>query len=137
MNISADEKKTEAIARMKLLGIFPPTIEQFEQDGYVSISEPPDGAFFWAEGNELMDIRAFEAQYNALVYAVVRTYTTVGKLDSYLYVSDHPDEWEADREELEHMEPFVYVHNHNAPDCSEFGRIWIEKTPAAGLLRTV
>lgn len=31
MNISFEEKKTEAINRMKMLGIFPETIKQFKQ----------------------------------------------------------------------------------------------------------
>ena len=47
MNISIEEKKREALCRMRLLGIFPETIRQFEEDGYVSVSEPPLGAFYW------------------------------------------------------------------------------------------
>lgn len=43
MNVNIEEKKMEAIERMKTLGIFPQTIKQFEQDGYISISEPPVG----------------------------------------------------------------------------------------------
>lgn len=38
--MTRDEKKAEAIKRMKLADIFPQTIKQFEEDGYVSISEP-------------------------------------------------------------------------------------------------
>ena len=45
MNISKEEKKAEAITRMKTLGIFSETIQQFETDDKVSISEPPFGAF--------------------------------------------------------------------------------------------
>lgn len=37
MNVNIEEKKMEAIERMKTLGIFPQTIKQFEQDGYISI----------------------------------------------------------------------------------------------------
>ena len=55
--MTRDEKKAEAIKRMKLADIFPQTIKQFEEDGYVSISEPPVGAFFWAEGEDLQRIR--------------------------------------------------------------------------------
>ena len=36
--MTRDEKKAEAIKRMKLADIFPQTIKQFEEDGYVSIS---------------------------------------------------------------------------------------------------
>lgn len=136
MNITREDKKAEAIERMKLLGIFAPTRKQFEKDDYVSISEPPVGAFFWAEGTDLQRIRKFEESHNALVYLVVRSYTTLGKMDTYLYVSDHRDEWEQDREDLKNNEPLCYVYNHDMPDCSEFGCVGIEKTCAAGLCRT-
>ena len=121
MNITREDKKAEAIERMKLLDIFAETRKQFERDDYVSISEPPVGAFFWAEGEDLQRIRS---------------YTTFGKMDCYLYVSDHRDEWEQDREDLKNREPPCYVYNHDMPDCSEFGCVGIEKTCAAGLCRT-
>ena len=92
MNVNTEEKKTEAVARMKRLGIFPQTIEQFQDEGYVSISEPPFGAFYWAEGEDLERIRQFEEEHNALVYVVIRSYTNIGKLDSMLFVSDYPEE---------------------------------------------
>lgn len=136
MNISREEKKTEAIARMKVLGIFPETIRQFKQEDYISISEPPVGAFFWAEGDDLKRIREFEKAYNALVYVVIRSYTNIGLMDSYMYVSDYGEEWEQDREDLKNNESLVYVYNHDAPDCSELGYIGITKTIAAGLRRT-
>lgn len=53
MNISMEQKKAEAVSRMKMFGIFPETIRQFEKDGKVSISEPPMGAFYWAEDGTL------------------------------------------------------------------------------------
>ncbi len=53
MKISREEKKTEAIKRMKAWGIFDQTIKQFEKNNLVSISEPPFGAFYWVEGEEL------------------------------------------------------------------------------------
>ena len=136
MNISIEEKKVEAIARMKALGIFPQTIKQFEDEGYVSISEPPFGAFYWAEGEDLERIRQFEQEHNALVYVVIRSYTNIGKLDSYLFVSNYDEEWEQDRDYLADRSPLAYVYNHDMPDCSEFGSIGIEPTVAAGLQRT-
>lgn len=136
MNISVDKKKVEAIARMKLLGIFPQTIKQFENEGLVSISEPPFGAFYWAEGEDLERIKQFEQEHNALVYVVIRSYTNIGKMDSMLFVSDYPEEWEMDQDDMKHDQQVAYVYNHDAPDCSEIGAIGIEGTPAAGLRRT-
>ena len=67
MKISIEKKKAEAIERMKALGIFPQTIEQFKDEGFISISEPPFGAFYWANDQDLKRVRQFEAEYNALV----------------------------------------------------------------------
>lgn len=136
MNISMEEKKTEAIERMMLLGLFPQTIKQFKDESLVSISEPPFGAFYWAEGEDLERIRQFEAEHNALVYVVIRSYTNIGKMDSMLFVSDYPEEWEMDRDDMKHDQQVAYVYNHDAPDCSEMGAIGIAPTAAAGLCRT-
>ncbi len=135
MNVNIETKRAEAVRRMKRLGIYPETIRQFEEEGHVSISEPPFGAFYWAEGEDLECIRQFEAECNGLVYMVVRSYTEIGKMDAFLYVSDHQEEWEMDRQDLLDGEPLAYVYNHDMPDCSELGRIGIKKTPDAGLRR--
>ena len=135
MNISIEEKKAEAIRRMKMLGIFPETIKQFEA-GYVSRSEPPFGAYYWVEGEELEALRKFEEEHDCLVYTVVRSYTSIGLMDSYLFVGDDVEEWELDRDDLENGYAFTYTVNHDAPDCSEFGTIGIKLSVAAGLLRT-
>lgn len=135
MNISIEEKKAEAIRRMKMLGIFPETIKQFEA-GYVSCSEPPFGAYYWVEGEKLEALLKFEEEHDCLVYTVVRSYTSIGMMDSYLFVSDCKDDWDSDREDLEEGYAFSYTVNYDAPDCSEFGTIGIKLSVAAGLVRT-
>lgn len=50
MSTSKEEKKAKALARIKTLGIYLETVSQFKDEGYISISEPLVGAFFWAEG---------------------------------------------------------------------------------------
>lgn len=136
MNISREDKKAEAIARMKALGLFSDTVAQFEKQNLVSISEPPLGAFFWLEGEDLERVKKFEEEYNALVYVAIRSYTIIGKMDAFLYVSDHAEEWDAEREDLKNSETIAYVFNHDMPDCSELGYIGIAGTVAAGLRRT-
>ena len=130
-----ERQKAEALARMKLLGIFPEAIKQFYRDGKVSISEPPLGAFYWAEGWDLDRIEQFEEDQNALVYLIIRSYTAYGKMDSYLYVSHNEDEWESDREDLRNQLPVAYTLNLDDPQLSELGYISIEKTVAGGLVR--
>ena len=136
--INRVEKKVEAVARMQMLGIFPDTIRQFEKEDLVSISEPPFGAYFWAEGEELERIKEFEKKNNALVYTAIHSYhREFGKMTSYLFVSDYKDEeWEMDREDLKQGQSLVYVYNHDEPVFSEFGSIGIKLGAAAGLLRT-
>lgn len=136
MTISREEKKTEAIKRMKKIGIFDQTIKQFEKEDLVSISEPPVGAFFWVEGEELEEMKQFEKKHNALVYCIIRSYTQFGIMDAYLYVSDYKEEWEQDNEMLEEKQALSYVINRTMPDCSEFGSIGFRTTIAAGLQRT-
>ena len=136
MNVSREDKIKEAVARMKKMGIFSQTIEQFEKEGYISISEPPFGAYYWAEGEDLDRIHKFEQEHNAVVFMVIRSYTNFGKLDSMLFVSDYPEEWEDDNELLKENSALAYVYNHDDPWCSEMGSIGYRLTIAAGLART-
>lgn len=135
MKITREEKKVEAIKRMKSLGIFHETISQFENDDLISESIPPVGACFWVNGEQLERIREFESEYNALVYFVIHSYTNIGEMENYLYVSDYTEEWEQDRCDIEQGQQLAYVFNHDMPDCSEFGHIGVELTLAAGLRR--
>lgn len=134
--ITREAKKTEAVARMKKIGIYPETIKQFENKGYISQSLPPLGACFWIEGEQLQRVKNFENEYNALVYFVIHSYTNIGEMETYLYVSDYEEEWAEDREDIESNQCLAYVYNHDMPDCSEFGSIGFQRTSAAGLKRT-
>lgn len=135
MNVPIEEKKKEAIFRMKKLGIYKPIVKQFQDENMVSESAPPMGACFWIEGEQLERIREFEKKHNALVYHVIHSYSDFGEMESYLYVSDYKSEWNADHEDLAYGQQLAYVYNHDMPDCSEFGSIGIKLTAAAGLKR--
>lgn len=131
-----EEMKAEAINRMKLLNIFPQTLNQFEKSDLVSISEPPIGGFFWADEFQKEIIRKFEEENNALVYMGVMSYTHFGKLLSLLYVSKYKSEWKRDRRDLMENIAVSYVYNYDMPDCSECGSIGFKRTTAASILRT-
>jgi len=47
----------------------------------------------------------FEEKYDSVVYMVVRTFSNIGKMDSYLYVSDYREEWEYDNENIKNLTP--------------------------------
>ena len=136
MNVTHEEKKAEAIQRMKEWGIFGPTIDQFSEEDLISQSLPPVGACYWIEGEQLQRGRDFENENNALVYFVIHSYTNIGELESYLFVSDYKEDWHNDHRDLAEGQQIVYVYNADDPWCSEMGSIGIELTPAAGLRRT-
>ena len=134
MNVSREIKKVEAIKRMKAMGIFPDAIKQFKNSDIVMVSEPPLGGLYWLNDEEKEMVRKFEQENNALVYLVARSFTNIGKMDNLFYVSNYDDEWEMENEDLKDHYAFVYVVNHDMPDCSEFGSIaW--KSIGGGVLR--
>ena len=47
MNVSREEKKVEAVKRLKKIGVCQEVIRQLEEEDKVSVSEPPFGAFYW------------------------------------------------------------------------------------------
>ena len=136
MNISIEEKKKEAIKRLKKLRVYGEVIEQFEKEGLINMSEPPFGACYWPSDDELAMIREFEQEHNAVVFHVVRSFMEFGTCDCYLFVSDYKEEWEQDAEDLKQEAALVYVYNHDEPAFSEFGSVGIKLTPAGGLVRT-
>ena len=79
---------------------------------------------------------AFERSYNALVFAVIRTFTIDSMMDSYLFISDYLEEWPEDRILLKEGEATAYVFNYGAPCCSELGCIGIKRFSVSGLCRT-
>ena len=111
-------------------------VECFEQEGIVSKSAPPLGTCSQLEGEQLERVRKFEENYNAVVYHVIHSFTNIGELESYLFVSDRPDEWETDRKDLKSGQPLAWVYNYDEPDWPEFGYIGVSLTTAAGLRRT-
>ena len=134
--LTREMKKEEALRRMEMLEIFPETIRQFDKENLISVSEPPFGGFYWADDEQNHLIDEIEKQYNLLVYLAIMSYTEFGRMISFLYVSDHQEEWAEDCMNLLNEEALTYTHNYDAPECSEFGYISFKKTSASGLVRT-
>lgn len=137
MKISMEEKKQEALERMKLWGYLGNAREAFRRRNQVFVNEPPFGAVYDMEPELAESVKEFESEHDALVYMVVRAFTDFGKMDSYLYVGDDKDEWEQDREDIRDKIVFSYIVNYDMPDCSEFGSIGVRLGAGAGLVRVV
>lgn len=133
--VSREEKIEEAIKRMRIIGGYEETVRQFEKEGLLSVSEPPIGAFYWIEGEDRERIAKWEQENNALVYMVIRSYSNLGTMDSFLFVDDNKEDWVLEEEDLRARVPFVYVWNRDYPECSEYGSIKIKRTIAAGFVR--
>jgi hypothetical protein len=126
MNISRVDKKKEAIKRMEVLDIFGETIRQFEEEGLISYSEPPLCANYWLTTEQREIVKKFEEEYNALVYFATTSYTDLGRLDAFLYVSDYEDEWKEDIEYLKDGYAYAYVYNCDFPEFSEPGLVRVQ-----------
>lgn len=133
--VSRENKKAEAIKRMKALGLFNPCIKVFEKHDEVQLTEPNGGLYEFRDDAELNEkIKAFEEEHNALVYHVIHTYTQFGELYSFLFVSDYEEEWEMDNEDVKDGYAIAYVWNKSDDWCSEMGSIVVQER-FGGLVR--
>ena len=135
MFASNEKKKTEAIKRMKMLGLVPARIEDFEAAGIVS-AHSPLGGYYHLDIVQQMLVNNIEREHNVLVYLVIRSNTDFGVMDSFLFVSDFEDEWERDRIDIENNIALTYTYNHSCPHCSEFGSIQF-KCVGGGIYRVM
>lgn len=127
------DKKEEAIKRMEMVNLDRRCINAFKS-GNVWKSEAM-GSLFELNEKEKEMVKEFEDEYKGLVYHIIYSETEFGTLYAMLYVSNHPEEWEMDNEDLKEGYPIAYVENISDPYSSEFGSIGIR--PAnGGLVRT-
>lgn len=136
MKVSIEEKRAEAIKRMKAFGFFSDTVKLFEKNGTPLSSEPPWGAFYALNDQQKAAVHEFEEEYGGLVYSVIRSFhQELGVIDNLLYVSDEKNEWPWDWGDIENMCPCIYAVNYNTPEFSEFGAIGVKMGAGAGLIR--
>lgn len=130
MNITRKHLIDEAVARMSLIGFNREIIEQFADRALIRQSLPPyytsQPVLPNTDTDLLTRIAEFERVHDALVYYVIHSYTELGEMETYLYVSKYEDEWVNDRDDLSENRALAYVANLDHPDCSEFGSIGFE-----------
>ena len=134
MKVTMEEKKTEALERMKMLNLYPNIIREFERDNILNLSEN-GGFLYWLSDEQKQYVSEFETEHNALVYHVIHNCTEFGELLTFLYVSDSKDEWGFDRADLKDGYACAYVKNLDEEAFSEFGSIAF-KQQFGGLVRT-
>ncbi|MBO5198113.1 MAG: hypothetical protein J6B85_06280 [Lachnospiraceae bacterium] len=116
----AELRRKEALLRLSILeqkGLGPEAKEGFEEAGLPGISFDdaygvnsftPDSAADYEEIREC--IKEFENR-DATVYYIQHSLTFSGTMVSLFFVSNHPSEWKADREDLLKERPIVAVAN--------------------------
>ena len=128
------KQKQEAIERMKMLKIYSQAIKEFEKENVINVSEH-GGILFWLDDEQQEMVKRFEEKYNAVVYHVIHNYTEYGELYSLLYVSQHENEWDYDKDDIKHNIALCYVVNKDEENFSEFGSIRIRPEVGA-VIRT-
>ena len=128
-----EKMKQEAIKRMKLLGMHPNPIEEFEKTGKLNRSDR--AILYWLNDEEKEMVQKAEEEIGFLVYHVIHSFSNVGETYDMLYVSKYDEEWEDDIELLKEGYAYSYCYNKTHPQDSEIGTIGI-KPLFGGLLRT-
>lgn len=135
-NITRKEKLAEAINRMKIIGISEDMQNHLSNgDGVPVYFTNLDNASAFVNPLPESYIRKFEKRFNALVYCVITTDTSLGNMESLLFVSDYKEEWEDDRADLLDGYVMTWTENLTYPACSEFGSIAFEKQDSGALWR--
>ncbi len=136
MKATKEQMKQEALARMKLLDLYPYTVRRFDEEGLIYCSWGVSGGALFLLTDEIREVvEKFENQTGYLVYYVIENHTSIGHMLTLLYVSTEMDEWPAHKQDLQDGCPLAYVENLTYPDCSEFGSVGV-KPFNGGVVRT-
>lgn len=120
---SLEEMKREAISRMELLKLDTQTIQDFERDGSVNLSQQiGDQVFLQPSDGEISErIKRFEQEYDCLVYHVLWADSPmVGECWSLLFVSPASSDWNSERKYIESSGlVYAYVESEMEDGVSE------------------
>ena len=133
-----EEMKAEALFRMKEVIEYTDLIYYFEETGLPQVYEPPYGASYSLEEDELENVRKVESDRQVLVWGVIRCNMIYNRqevtVDCMLHVSQNKDEWDQEREDLRNGFPFVYTVMKEYP-VIDHGHINVYKSKGGTLLR--
>ncbi len=133
-----DEMKKEAIIRMKNVISCSSIIASFEETGQPQVYEPPYGASYFLEDEEVELVRKTESLQGIMIWGVIRCSMTYNQknvtVDCMLYVSKDKGNWEQERKDLYDFYPSVYTVMKEFP-VKDHGHITVTKSPGGTLLR--
>lgn len=136
VKVAREDKLTEAKKRLEKLAVGEEVIQSFLMHDLTPISFNGMDNIYGLNKEAVDRIKAFEENYNALVYYVIFAPTGLGDMESYLFVSDYEEEWDMDHEDLVSGYAMTWTENLDHPEWSEFGSISFAKTRSGALRRT-
>lgn len=134
--VTKEAKQKEAVKRLEKLVVREELIQNFLAHELVPISFSGVDQVYELNKGGVDRIKAFENNYNALVYYVIFAATGLGNMESYLFVSDYEEEWEMDHDDLDDGYAMTWTENLDHPEFSEFGSISFSRTKRGALRRT-
>ena len=117
--------KTEALKRMRKLGLSPDVIERFRDKNLIVKSEGNGEVSSLSEKEEKM-VREWEEETGHLVFYVMHNDSDYGEMLSLLYVSKYEEDWDVENGLIENGGAFAYVMNLDYEVSSEFGSVYFE-----------
>lgn len=130
-------QKEEGIKRLEKLNIYKPYINGFNTKAQkVCFFENFAGFWVYQEPEVEAKMREIEREHNCTVYAITHEFTDFGECYDFLIVSNYPEEWECELEQIQGYTfyAFAYVWNKTDEWCSELGTI-VVKSFGGGIKR--
>jgi hypothetical protein len=136
MNI-ADRKtqKAEAIKRLKMLGVMPYVVDEFEKNGILNYSYSVLGFLYQLSRGVQELVNKFEEGSGYLVYHVIEEELVSGREICLLYIGKNEDDWLLAGDDIKREVVRAYVINEDDETRSEFKYIGIKKGRGGGLVR--
>ncbi|WP_307760990.1 hypothetical protein [uncultured Phascolarctobacterium sp.] len=126
--------KEECLRRLKLIVLDETCISEFDKYDTVMISEPPKGALYGLETEDKENIAKLEGINHCKVYLIVRSFTNLGTMDSFLFVNNRQSEWEHLKEQLKEGYAQAYVINHDIYGV-DYGTIGLQMASGGAPIR--
>lgn len=149
MTTTLEQRREEALKRLNFLKqngmTYAAPIRAFRDKGDIGIFENQGGfakAVYYemrlnsGDGDRYDEmckaVEEYEAEENATVYLILVNHTPYGEVWSFLHVSDYPDSWEDDMNDLKDGYVCVRAHNRENPLFSDTGDVGFAYSPAYG-----
>ncbi len=127
----------ECIERLKMIVDNDTCISEFKNNNVVMISESPKGCLYGLEQKDRDNISRIESLCNGKVYLIMRSFTTLGEMDTFFFVSRYKSEWRGQKKLLRQGFADCWVINHDMNENAEYGRIAFKMGTAGAPIRVL